>query len=88
MDNKLKQFLIGLDKLSRETGYVICGCGCCSSPFLVKEKPENMTSEAGYCSPDKDCMGDINWTGPKSTMWDRDKKKIIKLSNETTTDKI
>ena len=93
MDDKLKQFMVGLDKLSRETGYIIGGCGCCESPWINKEDPENITSDAGYCAinaniANNDHFDTVSWTGPKSVMWDRDKEKMIKLDeDETATDK-
>lgn len=34
MNNRLKDFLTGLTKLTNETEIIIDGCGCCDSPFL------------------------------------------------------
>ena len=34
----VETFLEGLIKLSRETGIVVGGCGCCGSPYLSEEK--------------------------------------------------
>ena len=31
---KFEAFRVGLEKLTRETGVVIGGCGCCGSPSL------------------------------------------------------
>ena len=33
----IETFLEGLTKLSRETGIIVGGCGCCNSPFLQGE---------------------------------------------------
>ena len=33
---KLQNFLRGLNELSNQWGFVIEACGCCDSPFLVK----------------------------------------------------
>lgn len=48
-DEKQRAFLIGLAKLTRETGVVIGGCGCCGSPFLgILSEPEAIDPAAGY----------------------------------------
>jgi len=40
MENKIREFIKGLDELSAKTGIAIGGCGCCGSP-LIREKKEN-----------------------------------------------
>ena len=43
------EFLIGLTKLTRETGIKIGGCGCCGSPWIDEASDAEMNnSEAGY----------------------------------------
>lgn len=39
---KEKEFLIGLTELSRKTGIIVTGCGCCGSPSLsdIGEEPK------------------------------------------------
>jgi hypothetical protein len=34
MENKIREFIKGLDELAAKTGIAIGGCGCCGSPFL------------------------------------------------------
>jgi len=46
-NEKEKEFLLGLEQLTRKTGIVIGGCGCCSSPFL-EELDEEPEEEDGY----------------------------------------
>jgi hypothetical protein len=50
LDKDERAFLIGLEKLTRETGVTIAGCGCCGSPFLCRPDNENSRDnpEAGY----------------------------------------
>lgn len=43
-DNEIK-FLIGLEKLTKQTGVKIGGCGCCGSPWY--EEIEN-ADKGGY----------------------------------------
>lgn len=45
---KFKAFLDGLERLSRETGVIIGGCGCCGSPGLCEMTAENSSAENGY----------------------------------------
>lgn len=41
-----QQFLDGLTELTKRTGVVIAGCGCCGSPFLVDDLP--VTEDGRY----------------------------------------
>lgn len=47
------EFLKELDKLSRKYKIAVGGCGCCSSPFLEKIKPEENHLSAGYVYVDQ-----------------------------------
>ncbi len=47
-DERKAEFLIGLARLTRETGVVIGGCGCCGSPYLDAREPGQMEERAGY----------------------------------------
>ena len=35
LNNREHDFIIGLEKLSRKTGIIIGGCGCCGSPTCM-----------------------------------------------------
>ena len=77
MTAKEKAFLIGLERLTRETGIVISGCGCCGSPTLneVSELP----SEAGYAYGVGSC--DVAWVTPKvASDWERYRDNIVTAS--------
>lgn len=51
LTEKRKQFLIGLERLTRETGVGIGGCGDCGSPYLIDI--ENPSKNSGYAfNPD------------------------------------
>ena len=56
MDTKEKEFLIGLEKLTRKTGIKIWGCGCCSSPSLEKAKITSKDSGYGF-----GYMKEVSW---------------------------
>ena len=43
------KFLIGLEKLTRETGITIGGCGCCGGQFLDEADQDELHKEAGFC---------------------------------------
>ena len=51
-----KRFLIGLTKLTKETGIKIKGCGCCGSPFLAK-----CEGGKGYCFRGRGIPADVEW---------------------------
>lgn len=71
--NKIN-FLIGLEKLTRETGISIGGCGCCASPFLIDAE---ITSEkSGY---GVSYAGEISWIDPSDDYdWEKFSKGIVK----------
>lgn len=54
-----KEFMVGLAKLTRETGIIISGCGCCGSPFLGE------AGEAALSDPDAGYgygwAGEVSW---------------------------
>ncbi|MDY6893928.1 MAG: hypothetical protein SVO01_00695 [Thermotogota bacterium] len=76
MTEKEKAFLIGLRKLSFETGIVICGCGCCGSPYL--EERNDLSLDAGYIVDDGTDF--VRWIDKKydSFHWEKEKNRIIK----------
>ena len=45
---KFETFRVGLEKLTRETGVVIGGCGCCGSPSLFEMTAEDKAPGTGY----------------------------------------
>jgi len=47
-EQREKQFILGLEKLSRETKLKIFGCGCCGSPCLEDLEESELTENAGY----------------------------------------
>lgn len=74
LSEKETKFLIGLEKLTRETGIVIFGCGCCSSPSLseVKITDERSSYGFGYAS-------EVYWIDPSDHYaWENFSKSIIK----------
>lgn len=82
MTEKQKQFIIGLEKLTRETGIAIDACGCCGSPFLSEAK---ITSEkSGYSAKgDTDWVSEIEWKDPSFlTNWEKESANIVKESND------
>ena len=48
MTDNEQLFLIGLERLSRETGVKVQGCGCCSSLYLFEFDDDELSSESGY----------------------------------------
>jgi hypothetical protein len=38
MENEIECFLRELSELTEKHGIVICGCGCCGSPYLEERK--------------------------------------------------
>ena len=72
MTNNEKKFILGLEKLTRETGIAIHGCGCCGSPFL---REVEVSKDSGYSA--EDCEN-ISWADPKDDFWDYLKDNIVK----------
>ena len=72
--DKEKEFLIGLTELTKRTGIVIGGCGCCGSPNL--QEIENIPEESGYVL----CVGDsdVGWIHPGDDYWEENKYKLLK----------
>ena len=69
-----RAFLIGLEKLSRETGVVVGGCGCCGSPYLFEEA--DMSKGAGYGWTSG---GDVTWISPSDKYyWERYRQNIAR----------
>jgi len=76
MEDKEREFIIALEKLTRETGIAIGGCGCCGSPRLDKINLAKESKLAGY-GTDGSC--DIMWISPNDSYdWDNYKNSIIK----------
>ena len=72
-----KSFLIGLEKLTRETGIIIGGCGCCGSPFLGAAKEEELITSAGYGFGSS---GQVEWIYPSDERyWNKFSDSIVKV---------
>ena len=68
-----RAFLIGLEKLTRETGIEIAGCGCCGSPFLLEA--DITDTRSGYGMLD----GQVEWIDPSDDYdWEKYSKFIVK----------
>lgn len=79
MTDKERAFLIGLEKLSRETGIYIWGCGCCSSPAMNEfENEEELVPEAGYGLGHN---GQVVWLSPGNYGWGKFLNSIVKGDN-------
>lgn len=73
MSENERRFLVGLEKLSRETGVVIAGCGCCDSPFLADD--QSFGESAGYAL----VGGTVMWVAPEDGYdWENYKDLIVK----------
>lgn len=69
-----KKFLVGLEKLTRETGIKIYGCGCCGSPDIIEVKITSDKSGYGI-----GYAGEISWIDPSDKDdWEDYSKTIIK----------
>lgn len=74
LSEKEKEFMVGLETLTRKTGIEIGGCGCCNSPFLAEA--EITSEESGYSCQDS---GDITWVDPSDKFdWEQYSKSIVK----------
>ena len=73
------EFLIGLAKLTRETGICISGCGCCGSPALDAMDDDELPDErAGY---GYGSAGEVLWISPSdSHVWERFADSIARVS--------
>lgn len=76
MNDKEKAFLIGLEKLTRETGITIGGCSCCGSPFLRELKESESGEIAGYGFGYAE---EVTWLSPSDEYgWEKFRASIIK----------
>ena len=71
-----RQFIVLLEKATRETGIIVTGCGCCGSPSL--DKTEHLSEEAGYsfAHPEGEC--DLCWVYPDEYEWDQNDARPIR----------
>ena len=61
LNEKEREFIMGLNELTRKTGIAISGCGCCSSPYLIELQPDELVDEAGY---GPDYSAEVQWLSP------------------------
>ena len=74
MTDNEKAFLIGLEKLTRETGIRICGCGCCGSPYMAEAEISSEKSGYGF-----GYAGEVSWLDPKDDYyWEKYSESIVK----------
>ena len=74
-EEKYRQFIIGLEKLTRETGIEIAGCGCCGSPFL--DQATITSPESGYKTSNS--YDEVEWIDPSDIHdWENHRAGIIK----------
>jgi hypothetical protein len=77
MTENEEAFILGLEKLTRETGIEIGGCGCCGSPSIDKLGADEMPEEAGYYVDVNN--GNVSWTCPsREYSWQEDKGRIVR----------
>lgn len=80
MNDKEKAFLIGLEKLTRETGITIGGCGGGGSPFLSELKESESEEIAGYGIG---YAGEVTWLSPSDEYgWENFRASIIKQNDQ------
>jgi len=67
-------FLIGLEKLTRDTGIEIGGCGCCGSPYLDQAEITDKRSGYGY-----GYASEVLWIDPSDDYdWENYSGSIVK----------
>jgi len=75
-DERKIDFLIGLARLTRETGIAISGCGCCGSPSIDAVEPGALTDSAGY---GYGYAGEVLWVSQASDHdWDKYSASIVR----------
>ena len=74
---KIKAFMIGLTKLTKETGVVIGGCGCCGSPYVsVTDAKDIDDARAAY---GYGYAGEVAWLTPtKEDSWESFSDSIVR----------
>jgi hypothetical protein len=76
LNEKEREFIIGLNELTRKTGIAVGGCGCCSSPFLIELATDELGDGAGYGS---DYASEVQWISPVNKYdWEEYKDTIYK----------
>lgn len=81
VEDRKREFMVGLTKLTRETGIIICGCGCCSSPWLSGEDDILSDMRAGYGYGYAD---EVSWISPEDDYdWERYRNSIVRPSDTT-----
>lgn len=80
-EEREKEFLIGLEKLTRETGIIIGGCGCCGSPSLDEASDAELSDpDAGY---GYGYAGEVSWISHADSYdWERFSDSIVRSNGE------
>jgi len=81
-EDREREFMIGLTELTRKTGIVIGGCGCCGSPWLqdadANTALEDQRSGYGYGFQES-----VSWISPLDKYdWERYADSIVSTSKE------
>lgn len=58
-EKRLRAFLGELALLQEKYGIVVCGCGCCGSPYLVDSVTERIIAENMYFKNGKYAVEEI-----------------------------
>lgn len=76
-ERRRNQFMIGLAKLTRETGIAVAGCGCCGSPRLDDLSANELSdARAGYGYGQ---MEEVAWIGPHDACaWERHGASVVR----------
>mgnify|MGYP006908387118 CR=1 FL=1 len=62
-EEQFENFVSELEALTRRTGIVVGGCGCCGSPYLYPLSTEDHIEDGGYtCYTEENWADQLRWT--------------------------